>query len=181
MDNQLIDSTVTETEEKQALIDSTLDSETYTVPTEKLQNSRPATDLIATEDLDHAILEYASENMINIGLREAAMGVGFVFFSVYVCDVLSQARENAMRARMYQRTLQTVKTKLHGVTKPTRTFRSWEPEEFFSSTLEEMTEYEKQLTMKYGLLLQDAYNEIINFTSFPSCLVKLSQEDKSVN
>ncbi|EME30839.1 hypothetical protein Gasu2_25230 [Galdieria sulphuraria] len=154
-----------ETEEKQALLDSTLETEAYPTPGENLQLHQ-GTELIANEDLEHAIIEYANENMINIGLRETALGV----------------QKNAIRARMYQRTLQTVKTKLHGFTKPTPSFRSLEPGEFFdrSSVVEEETDDNKLLTKKYGQMLQDAYNETENFKKFPSCLITLSQEDKSV-
>ncbi|GJQ12233.1 hypothetical protein GpartN1_g4024.t1 [Galdieria partita] len=154
-----------EVEEKQALLDSTLESEIYATPGENLQVPRQGTELIPNEDLEHAIIEYANENMININLRENALG----------------ARENAMRARMYQRTLQTVKTKLHSFTKPTPSFHSLEPGEFFDkiSEVDKETHSNKLLTRRYGQMLQEAYNEATNFKKFPSCITILSQEEKS--
>jgi hypothetical protein len=159
-----------ETEEKQALIDPTLERETYTTQQPLLLVQ--GTDFVASEDLKHGIIEYANENMINIGLRETPMG----------------ARENAARARMYQRALQTVKTKLVGFTKPTPVFRNLEPGEWFASSLfideennknnDNNKNYDKQLTEKYGPLLQDAYHNKIYFKDFPSCLTVMSYEDK---
>jgi len=71
-----------ETEEKQALIDPTLERETYTTQQPLLLVQ--GTDFVASEDLKHGIIEYANENMINIGLRETPMGVSGLV-CVYIC------------------------------------------------------------------------------------------------